>query len=255
MADKTEDAQASLNAEGQGQAQAQGQAGLSASAKKTEKRTPKKLGKKEPEAPAQQPTPEPSPERQDEVMADAEPQQQQREVSRRRQSRGRGRKGGQESDTESVARSDVSAAGGGRRKRNRQLTQVEEQEQGHSGVQTPESTELEEPQAEEIPPGDYRQVIPQCLVDVDMPEDTDEYQNAVKLIQHAPNPPALPLFLNRSILNGILPVKDDNSVLTLPNHTVLNHLMTSSVKNGVLATSVTTRYKKKVCNVHSDVVM
>ncbi|KAK5465416.1 galactose metabolism-related protein [Exophiala xenobiotica] len=131
----------------------------------------------------------------------------------------------------------------------------EEQEQGHSGVQTPESTELEEPQAEEIPPGDYRQVIPQCLVDVDMPEDTDEYQNAVKLIQHAPNPPALPLFLNRSILNGILPVKDDNSVLTLPNHTVLNHLMTSSVKNGVLATSVTTRYKKKVCNVHSDVVM
>lgn len=47
-------------------------------------------------------------------------------------------------------------------------------------------------------------------------------------------------------MNGNLPVKDDSSVLALPNHTVLNHLMTSSVKNGVLATSVTTRYKKKV---------
>lgn len=62
----------------------------------------------------------------------------------------------------------------------------------------------------------------------------------------------LPLFLSRSILNGVLPVKDDNSVLTLPNHTVLNHLMTSSVKNGVLATSVTTRYKKKVSLPHGS---
>lgn len=42
-------------------------------------------------------------------------------------------------------------------------------------------------------------------------------------------------------------VKDDSSVLAFPNHTVLNHLMTSNVKNGVLATAVTTRYKKKVC--------
>ena len=54
------------------------------------------------------------------------------------------------------------------------------------------------------------------------------------------------MFLGKSLLNGNTPVKDDTSVLTLPNHTVLNHLMTSSVKNGVLATSVTTRYKKKV---------
>ncbi|KAJ9642178.1 galactose metabolism- protein [Knufia peltigerae] len=121
----------------------------------------------------------------------------------------------------------------------------EEHEQSASGAQTPEATDMEELLAEEIPPGDYRQLVPQCLVDVDLAEDTDDYNNAVKLIQEAQQPPALPLFLNRSILNGVLPVKDDNSVLTLPNHTVLNHLMTSSVKNGVLATSVTTRYRKK----------
>lgn len=54
------------------------------------------------------------------------------------------------------------------------------------------------------------------------------------------------MFLGRSILNGTTPLKDDNSVLNYPNHTVLNHLATSSIKNGVLATSVTTRYKRKV---------
>ena len=41
-------------------------------------------------------------------------------------------------------------------------------------------------------------------------------------------------------------MKDDNSVLTMPNHTVLNHLATSSIKNNVLAVSATTRYKRKV---------
>lgn len=121
-----------------------------------------------------------------------------------------------------------------------------EHEHGRSGSHTPEDAELVEPQAEEIPAGDFRQLVPQALVDIDLPEDDIRYHNAVRVIQEAPPPPALPLFLSRSILNGVLPVKDDNSVLTLPNHTVLNHLMTSSVKNGVLATSVTTRYKKKV---------
>jgi hypothetical protein len=52
--------------------------------------------------------------------------------------------------------------------------------------------------------------------------------------------------LAKSILNGTTPHKDDASVLIMPNHTVLNHLATSSIKNGVLATSGTTRYKRKV---------
>jgi len=53
------------------------------------------------------------------------------------------------------------------------------------------------------------------------------------------------MFLGKSILNGNMPHKDDASVLLMPNHTVLNHLATSSIKHGVLATSGTTRYKRK----------
>ena len=54
------------------------------------------------------------------------------------------------------------------------------------------------------------------------------------------------MFLSKSVLNSATPMKDDASVLVLPNHTVLNHLATSSIKSGVLATSATTRYKNKV---------
>ena len=41
-------------------------------------------------------------------------------------------------------------------------------------------------------------------------------------------------------------VTDDASVLSVPSHVVLHHLCTSAIKNGVLAVSNTTRYKKKV---------
>ncbi|ETI28494.1 hypothetical protein G647_00943 [Cladophialophora carrionii CBS 160.54] len=125
------------------------------------------------------------------------------------------------------------------------LAPEEQSEQATSGQQTPEDSDFSEPQLEEIPAGDWRQLIPPYLIDIDLDEEEPKYKAASACISEFGHPPALPLFLSRSILNGILPVKDDNSVLTLPNHTVLNHLMTSSVKNGVLATSVTTRYKKK----------
>lgn len=104
--------------------------------------------------------------------------------------------------------------------------------------------ERDEP--EEIPVGDFRNIIPQYLVDLDREEDSPAYQQAANVIGDAPTPPSLPLFLGKSILNGTTPMKDDSSVLNYPNHTVLNHLTTSSIKNGVLATSVTTRYKRKV---------
>jgi hypothetical protein len=126
------------------------------------------------------------------------------------------------------------------------LAPEDQSEQATSGQQTPDDSEIDEPQLEEIPAGDWRQIIPPYLIDADLHEDDPKAKDATECIQAFGGPPGLPMFLGRSILNGILPVKDDNSVLTLPNHTVLNHLMTSSVKNGVLATSVTTRYKKKV---------
>ncbi|KAI9677555.1 MAG: hypothetical protein M1817_006509 [Caeruleum heppii] len=87
--------------------------------------------------------------------------------------------------------------------------------------------------------------IPQYLLDLDLPEGSEAYERAARAINSLPPPPSLPLFLSRSILNGSTPMKDDSSVLNMPNHTTLNHLTTSSIKDGVLATSVTTRYKKK----------
>lgn len=40
-------------------------------------------------------------------------------------------------------------------------------------------------------------------------------------------------------------IADDNSILPVPSHVVLNHLSTSSIRNGVLAVSDTVRYKNK----------
>ncbi|KAH8104665.1 5'-AMP-activated protein kinase beta subunit, interation domain-containing protein [Cristinia sonorae] len=40
-------------------------------------------------------------------------------------------------------------------------------------------------------------------------------------------------------------LSDDASVLPVPNHVVLHHLMTSAIRNGVLAVANTTRYRKK----------
>ena len=98
-----------------------------------------------------------------------------------------------------------------------------------------------------LPADQYQLDIPKYLVDFDGPEDSREYQYAVTAIDKLPNPPALPGFLGKPILNATTPIKDDNSVLNLPpNHAVLNHLATSSIKNNVLAVSATTRYKSKV---------
>ena len=92
----------------------------------------------------------------------------------------------------------------------------------------------------------WGKVVPKYLHDVDLPEHSKRYQRAARGVSDFSTPPGLPLFLGKSILNGTTPMKDDNSVLNMPNHTVLNHLATSSIKHAVLATSITTRYKRKV---------
>lgn len=97
-----------------------------------------------------------------------------------------------------------------------------------------------------LPPGRFSSQVPQYLLDLDKAEDSAAYQNVAAAIEKLPTPPSLPGFLGKPILNAATPMKDDNSVLTMPNHTVLNHLATSSIKYNVLAVSATTRYKRKV---------
>ncbi|QIW99014.1 hypothetical protein AMS68_004532 [Peltaster fructicola] len=105
----------------------------------------------------------------------------------------------------------------------------------------------EKPPKQFVPRGEYTREIPQFLLDLDRyatPED-ERFQRASRVSNTLPHPPSLPMFLGKSILNGATPHKDDASVLIMPNHTVLNHLATSSIRSGVLATSGTTRYKRK----------
>ncbi|KAI1005307.1 hypothetical protein K3495_g2914 [Podosphaera aphanis] len=96
-----------------------------------------------------------------------------------------------------------------------------------------------------LSPDKYTSQIPRYIIDLDKPEDSVEYRNAAIAVEKLPTPPTLPGFLGKPILNVLTPIKDDNSVLTMPNHTVLNHLATSSIKNNVLAISATTRYRRK----------
>lgn len=114
-----------------------------------------------------------------------------------------------------------------------------------SASQTEES---KTPRDRPVPPAElFENKIPQYLLDFDAPEESPPYLSAVNAIEKLPTPPALPGFLGKPILNAATLIKDDNSVLNMPNHTVLNHLATSSIKNNILAVSATTRYKNKVC--------
>lgn len=96
------------------------------------------------------------------------------------------------------------------------------------------------------PPEDYNSQIPPYLLDFDQAEESPAYRNAEGAIEKMATPPSLPGFLGKPILNAATLLKDDNSVLNMPNHTVLNHLATSSIKNNVLAVSATIRYRNKV---------
>ncbi|OAA51998.1 5-AMP-activated protein kinase, beta subunit, interaction domain protein [Metarhizium rileyi] len=116
-----------------------------------------------------------------------------------------------------------------------------------SGAQAEaESKEPAKPKGRPVLPAEtYVSEIPQYLMDFDQPEESSAYRIAISAIEKLPTPPSLPGFLGKPILNAATLMKDDNSVLNMPNHTVLNHLATSSIKNNVLAVSATTRYHNK----------
>lgn len=58
-------------------------------------------------------------------------------------------------------------------------------------------------------------------------------------------PPVLPPHLEGVILNSDSTEKDNNSILPIPNHVVLNHLATTSIKHNVLAVASISRYSRK----------
>ena len=122
-------------------------------------------------------------------------------------------------------------------------------EQTEAKDHAPDSVGKTQPKEPEKPrrPIFWGDGIPFYLRDGDQPEQTNRFRRAGRTVEDFPDPPSLPVVLSKSILNSAATIKDDSSVLNMPNHTLLNHLATSSIKQEVLATSVTTRYKRKVC--------
>ncbi|KAF4344168.1 structural toxin [Fusarium beomiforme] len=97
-----------------------------------------------------------------------------------------------------------------------------------------------------VDPETYRTGAPDYLEDLGRhPDTSEEYKYALNVVNALPSPPKLPSFLNKPILNTDPGILDDKSVLDMPNHTVLNHIATSSIKDNVLGISTTTRYIEK----------
>jgi hypothetical protein len=117
-----------------------------------------------------------------------------------------------------------------------------------------QSQQLQEPEQQELPRQAlarraYTKQIPRFLVDLDRYCNLEDapHQHSSRVVSMLLQPYSLPTLLEKSVLDGIAPHMDDASVLVTPNHTVLNHLVPSRIKDSVLATSCTTRYKRKVC--------
>ncbi|KAI1754455.1 5'-AMP-activated protein kinase beta subunit, interation domain-containing protein [Xylaria castorea] len=96
-----------------------------------------------------------------------------------------------------------------------------------------------------VPANVFSGKLPRYLEDFDQPEESKAYRASAAALEKLPAPPSLPGFLSKPIMNNTTLIKDDNSVLNMPNHTVLNHLATCSIRNNVLPLSATTRYKDK----------
>ncbi|KAI9608580.1 hypothetical protein H4Q26_004763 [Puccinia striiformis f. sp. tritici PST-130] len=83
------------------------------------------------------------------------------------------------------------------------------------------------------------------------PPSTDQEQDTPTPghVGFAAEPPNLPAQLKEGILNlsSRLPngASDDNSLLPKPDHSVLNHLAASPIRQGLLSVGVTSRFKRK----------
>ncbi|WWC59004.1 uncharacterized protein I303_101550 [Kwoniella dejecticola CBS 10117] len=97
------------------------------------------------------------------------------------------------------------------------------------------------------------------------PEEYSSFLKSVPYLPNVPPPPTLPRILDKVIVNNdskrlwdshdpsmaqqtgysAPATLDDNSILAVPNHVVLNHLTASAIRNGTLGVGTTTRYRKK----------
>lgn len=95
----------------------------------------------------------------------------------------------------------------------------------------------------------YIQTIPPIFTD---PKVMEQYYQTLDNNQQNNNnqqwliPPQLPPHLENVILNNFNTDKDNNSgSLPIPNHVVLNHLATTSIKHNTLAVASVVRYQRK----------
>jgi hypothetical protein len=109
----------------------------------------------------------------------------------------------------------------------------------------------------------YIEELPQNMTESEFVQ----WAHGIPHLSSVPQPPTLPRILDKVIVNaepkrrweeqpnmGSAPPPaglDDNSILAVPNHVVLNHLTASAIKNGTLGVGTTTRYRKKVSTVSS----
>uniref|UniRef100_A0A060T534 ARAD1B01144p n=1 Tax=Blastobotrys adeninivorans TaxID=409370 RepID=A0A060T534_BLAAD len=123
-----------------------------------------------------------------------------------------------------------------------------------SGEQVIDSAQLIEKEGSDYFDGKYERVqdeelegkLPELEYCDEIPEvfTTPELMDQLVASDFA-SPPHLPPHLEGVILNSDSTEKDNTSVLPIPNHVVLNHLATTSIKHNVLAVASISRYSRK----------
>lgn len=101
-----------------------------------------------------------------------------------------------------------------------------------------------------IPPSDddlvYTTELPEMFRDNLKSSLADSYSARIRRKVVDRPPPAMPAHLDSTFINTTATAsKDDKSTLPIPNHVVLNHLATTSIKHDMLAVASTTRYREK----------
>lgn len=92
----------------------------------------------------------------------------------------------------------------------------------------------------------YTSEIPEMFNMGMMSSISESYSSQVRRKVSDCPPPMLPAHLESTFINAsVRASKDDQSILPIPSHVVLNHLATTSIKHDILAVATTSRYRAK----------